>query len=294
MSGADAGAGAGRAPGVELAGRRALVTGGGTGIGLGCAEQLLAAGASVTIAGRRGDVLEDAAAQLGGEVRTVVCDITDEAQVQHAVAFAADGGNLDVLVANAGSGYPGSVLTMDASGWEFSFRLNVVGTALCTKHAALVMKEHGGGSIIAISSTSATKVQPWLASYVVSKAGLDMFVRCAAIELAQHQIRVNTVQPGFVPTEAMRTASNGPLGRTLVRATPLGRVGTPLDVGDAVVFLASDRASWITGQDFGVDGGLNIPVMPSMAAIAERLYGPDVVAGVDLPDFTALNEVADR
>jgi NAD(P)-dependent dehydrogenase (short-subunit alcohol dehydrogenase family) len=274
----------------DLTGRRALVTGGGTGIGFGCAERLLAAGAAVTIAGRRGDVLEDAAARLQGDVTTVVCDITDEEQVANAVGVAAAGGNLDVLVANAGSGYPGSVLTMDASAWQFCLNLNVVGTALCTKQAALVMKDHGGGSIVAISSTSGTKVQPWLAAYVVSKAGLDQFVRCAAIELAPHGIRVNSVQPGYVPTETMQAATSDELHARLVRATPLGRPGSGADIGDTVVFLSSDEGSWITGQDIGVDGGLNIPVMPSMAPIAERLYGPELVAEVAIPDLTALNE----
>jgi NAD(P)-dependent dehydrogenase (short-subunit alcohol dehydrogenase family) len=273
----------------DLSGRRALVTGGGTGIGLGCARRLLEAGAEVTIAGRRGEVLEEAAAELGTGVATVVCDVTDEAQVEAAVATAAKGGNLDVLVANAGSGYPGAILQMDAAGWEFCLRLNVVGTALCTKHAAAVMKEHGGGSIVAISSTSGTKVQPWLSAYVVSKAGLDMFVRCAAIELSPHRIRVNSVQPGYVPTETLASATGEELAARLTRATPLGRPGTPDDIGNAVVFLASDEGAWITGQDLGVDGGLNVPVMPSMASIAERLYGPEVVAEVGLPDFTALD-----
>ena len=133
-------------------------------------------------------------------------------------------------------------------------------------------------------------MQPWLAPYVVSKAGLDMFVRCAAIELSPHSIRVNSVQPGYVPTETMQTAVSDELDRRLLRATPLGRAGTPGDIGDAVVFLASDQGSWITGQDLGVDGGLNVPVMPSMAPIAERLYGPELVAEVGIPDLTALNE----
>lgn len=277
----------------KMDGRRALVTGGGTGIGFGCAEQLLVAGAAVTIVGRRLDVLDAAAERLGGDVTTVACDVTDEAQVEHAVEVAAAGGNLDVLVANAGSGYPGAIEQLGADAWEFCFRLNVVGTALCTKHASAVMKEHGGGSIVAISSTSGTKVQPWLAPYVVSKAALDQFVRCAAIELSPHAIRVNSVQPGYVATETMQLAASGPLDATLRRATPLPRAGTAADIGNAVVFLASDEGSWITGQDLGVDGGLNIPVMPSMAPIAERLYGADVVSGVGLPDFTALN-VEDR
>ena len=128
------------------------------------------------------------------------------------------------------------------------------------------MKEHGGGSIIAISSTSGTKVQPWLAAYVTSKAGLDMLVRCAAVELAPHGIRVNSVQPGYVPTETMAAAADGPLHDRLERAAPLGRSGSATEVGDAVAFLAGDRASWITGQVLGVDGG------PERAGDAE--HGP--------------------
>lgn len=276
-----------------LKGKRALVTGGGTGIGFGCAERLLAAGATVTIAGRREQVLEAAATRLGGDVATVSCDVTDEASVEHAVAVAAGDDNLDVLVANAGSGHLGAISQLGAEAWEYCLRLNVVGTALCTKHAGAVMARHGGGSIIAISSTSGTKVQPWLAAYVVSKTAVDMFVRCAAIEYASHGIRVNSIQPGYIPTESMEAAVDDELDATLRRATPLSRTGSPGDIGNAVVFLAGDQASWITGQVFGVDGGFNIPVMPSMAPIAARMYGRDVVREVGLPDFTALNLNAD-
>lgn len=277
----------------DLAGRNALVTGGGTGIGFGCAEQLLLRGARVTLAGRREDVLSDAAQRLrsaihGAVVDVAVCDVTEEAQVEAAVRQAARGGNLDILVANAGSGYPGAILQIGAEGWDYCMRLNVTGTALCIKQAGLVMKQHGGGSIIAISSTSATKVQPWLAAYVVSKAGLDMLVKCAAVELAPRRIRVNSIQPGFVPTEAMAAFTPEAANRTLTRATPLGRPGTAADIGKAVAFLAGDAAAWVTGQAFGVDGGLNIPVMPSMAHIAEMMYGPDVVREFALPDLTAL------
>lgn len=298
---------------MDLTGRNALVTGGGTGIGYGCAEALLAAGARVTIAGRRLEVLEDAAARLradaggrpagqgggpgpggaGGmseaQVDVVACDITDEAQVAHAVEVAAGGANLDVLVANAGSGYPGAILQMGADAWNFCLSLNVTGTALCLKHAALVMAEHGGGSVVAISSTSGTKVQPWLAAYDVSKAGLDMLVRCASVELSRLGVRVNSIQPGYVTTETMQVATSPELHDTLERAAPLGRAGTAADIGRMVAFLASDAAGWVTGQAFGVDGGLNVPVMPSMASIAAHLYGQDVVDQYALPDLTALN-----
>lgn len=275
----------------KLEGRTALVTGGGTGIGYGCARELAAEGARVTLAGRRAQVLEDAAKRLrseGFDVATVACDITQEEPVHHAVEVARRGGNLDVLVANAGSGFPGAILQVGAEAWDYCMKLNVTGTALCIKHAGLVMKDQGGGSIVAISSTSGTKVQPWLAPYVVSKRALDMLVRCAAVELAPHGIRVNSVQPGYVPTEAMAVATPPELHATLEAAAPLGRAGTPADIGRCVAFLSGPDAGWITGQVFGVDGGLNIPVMPSMGGIAKLVYGEEVVAGMALPDLTAL------
>jgi NAD(P)-dependent dehydrogenase (short-subunit alcohol dehydrogenase family) len=281
----------------KLEGRRALITGGGTGIGYGCARELAAEGALVTLAGRRLDVLEQAAARLaadGFEVAFVGCDITEEEPVRRAVEVARRGGNLDILVANAGSGFPGAILQMDARAWDFCMKLNVTGTALCIKQAGLVMKDHGGGSIVAISSTSGTKVQPWLAPYVVSKRALDMLVRCAAVELAPHGIRVNSVQPGYVPTEVMEVVTPPELDATLKAAAPLGRAGTPADIGKCVAFLSCADAGWITGQVFGVDGGLNIPVMPSMAAMAKLVYGEAFVESMALPDLTALGSASKR
>lgn len=278
----------------NLTGRRALITGGGTGIGFGCAERLLAAGAHVTIAGRREDVLQEALTRLNApadQADFVVCDVTEDAQVEHAITTAADGHNLDILVANAGSGFPGAIMQLGTEAWEYCLRLNVIGTVHCIKHAGQVMRRHGGGSIVAISSTSATKVQPWLAPYVTSKAAVDMLARCAAIELAPHNVRVNAVQPGYIPTEIMSMVTPAHLDRTLLKATPLGRAGTPRDIGNVVTFLASDEADWITGQVFGADGGLNIPVMPSMVPIAETAYGADVVASFAIPDLTALNDI---
>lgn len=283
----------------DLTGKRALVTGGGTGIGFGCAQQLLAAGADVTIVGRRLEVLEDAAQRLrdgaaNGKVRVAQSDVCEEDQLCEAIEIAADGGNLDVFVANATSVGFGPMLEMGPETWNEACSLTVVGNAMCIKRAALVMKDNGGGSIVTISSTSSTKVQPWLAPYVVTKHALDMMVRCAAIELAQYKIRVNSIQPGYTPTESMQSYTPADLDRTLRRATPLGRPGSPEDIGNAVVFLASQEASWITGQVFGVDGGLNIPVMPSMARLATKVFGEEYVAAHPIPDFTALNEPVAR
>ena len=189
----------------RLDGRNALVTGGGTGIGRGITEALLREGATVTIAARRDDVLAEAIEQLVAagtpedRIARVPCDVTDEDQVAEAVRVAGRDGNLDVLVNNAGSGMPGVLMNLDAAGWRFCSDVNIVGPALCMKHAALRMKEHGGGAIVNISSVSATHYQPWLIAYNTTKAGQDMLTRSAAVELAEHGIRVNAVAPGFVP-----------------------------------------------------------------------------------------------
>jgi NAD(P)-dependent dehydrogenase (short-subunit alcohol dehydrogenase family) len=278
----------------DLNGMKALVTGGGTGIGFGCAERLLAAGADVTIVGRRPDVLNAAAVRLREgaprrHVRAVPADVCEEEQVRQAVAVAGDGGNVDVFVANATSGGFGTILEMGPETWQAAVQLNIIGNAMCIKQAGLVMKEHGGGSIIAISSTSGTKVQPWLSPYVVTKHALDMLVKCAAVELASHNIRVNSIQPGYTLTESMIGLTPPELDQTLRKATPLGRAGLPSEIGHTVVFLSSKEAAWITGQSFGVDGGLNIPVMPSMAPMAIKVFGEEYVAAHHLPDLTALN-----
>lgn len=127
------------------------------------------------------------------------------------------------------------------------------------------------GSIVAISSTSATKVQPWLATYVVSKTAIDQLVRCASIELAPYGIRVNCIQPGYIPHGNYGPETLPALDARARGATPLGVPGTPADVARMVAFLAGEGGGWITGQVFGVDGGLNVPVMPSMHELAVRI-----------------------
>lgn len=273
-----------------MEGKKALITGGGTGIGFGIARVLLGAGASVTLAARREDVLATAAAALaeegfdGERVRTVACDVTDEAQVEAAVQGASGKGNLDVLVNNAGSAIPGVLLQMDATAWRFCSDINMVGPALCMKHAALVMKENGGGSIVNISSVSATHYQPWLIAYNATKAGQDMLTRSAAVELAQHKIRVNAVAPGFVPVnDYMQDVEEGYL-----HITPLRRVGEAEDVGRAVLYFASEDSSWVTGQCLAVDGGLSVPLMLDMGGTAKLLYGEDTIRERAVEDYRSV------
>lgn len=267
---------------MRLEGERALVTGGGTGIGFGCAQRLLEYGAEVLIVGRRDDVLDEAIERLEAivpeaKVSRKVCDITVEAEVIDAVSAAAGDGGLDILVANAGSGYPGPILEAPVDAWQFCCELNIVGTATCIKHAARSMKGHGGGSIITISSVGGSKVEKWMAPYSTSKAGLEMLTRCAAVELAPFQIRVNCIAPGFIETEALTDNFSNEFLESLVANTPLGRGGAPEEVGDAVVYLADAASRWVTGQILSVCGGMSIPQGEDFEELNRMMYGDDVM-----------------
>jgi NAD(P)-dependent dehydrogenase (short-subunit alcohol dehydrogenase family) len=267
---------------MQLVGKRALVTGGGTGVGFGCAQRLLEHGAEVLIVGRRDDVLEEAIGRLKAIVQDAkvsfqVCDITSEEEVQAGVATAAGDGGLDILVANAGSGYPGPILQAPVDAWQFCCELNIVGTATCIKHAGRSMKEHGGGSIITISSVGGSKVEKWMAPYSTSKAGLEMLTRCAAVELAPFQIRVNCIAPGYIKTEALEENLSEEFLADLVERTPLGRGGAPEEVGDGVVYLSSDMGKWVTGQIFSICGGLSIPQGDDFEEVTRMMYGDEVM-----------------
>ena len=268
-----------------LAKRRALVTGGGTGVGFGCAQRLLKHGAEVLIVGRRDDVLEDALGRLtkavpNAKVSAQVCDITEEQDVISAVNAAAGDGGLDILVANAGSGYPGPILEAPIDAWQFCCELNIVGTAMCIKHAARSMKNHGGGSIITISSVAGEKVEKWMAPYSTTKAGLNMLTKCAAVELAPFNIRVNCISPGYIDTEALRDNMSPEFLQGLVDHTPLGRAGQPEEVGDAVVYLSADSGKWITGNVMYVCGGMGIAQGDDFEEICRVMLGDEVMDDV--------------
>ncbi|MEM8609220.1 MAG: SDR family oxidoreductase [Myxococcota bacterium] len=270
---------------MRLNGKRALVTGGGTGVGFGCARRLAEHGAEVLIVGRRDDVLEDAVGRLRalvpeGKVGARVCDIVVEDEVIAAVEEASGGGGLDILVANAGSGYPGPILEAPIDAWQFCCELNIVGTASCIKHAALSMKDHGGGSIVTISSVGGSKVEKWMAPYSTSKAGLEMLTRCAAVELAPFEIRVNCIAPGYIKTEALADNFSEGFLAELVSSTPLGRGGEPEEVGDAVVYLSAESGRWVTGQILGVCGGMSIAQGDDFEELNRMMYGDEVMDGV--------------
>ncbi len=248
----------------DFTARNALVTGGATGIGKGCAAFLLSTGASVTIAGPEQPAIDAAIAELRGasnpdvHIDGVLCDVTDEEQVRAAVVQAARGANLDIVVSNAGTGYPAPILSLDAEGWLIPFRVNVMGTAFCIKHAAPIMRENGGGAVVAISTIEALRAPLFMAPYPVSKAGVDALVRCAARELAPFSIRVNGIRPGYIDTDSARAAFSDEMVQNCLDSTWIRRAGQPRDIAQAVGFLVSDHAEWVTGEMLNVDGGFGI------------------------------------
>lgn len=249
----------------SITGRTALVTGGGSGIGLGAAGRLAADGALVTICGRSEARLEAAVETItaagvgeGGSIRHVVADVTVEEQVAAAIAAAAEPtGGLDILFANAGgSMHLGPFAEADAAAVRATIDLNLVGTVLCIKHAVPAMRAAGGGSIIGMSSGAGHFPHRWLWAYGAAKAGIDMVARSAAEELGADGIRVNSIQPGIVDNDLMAPiTAGGKLLDDYLASMPLGRVGQVEDIAEAVRFLAGPESSWITGVNLPVDGG---------------------------------------
>ena len=269
--------------GLGLDGKGALVTGGGSGIGLGCARRLAAEGAVVTICGRSEERLAAAKDELEGDVHTVACDVTDEAQVVAAVAAATEPtGSLDVVVASAGgSSTIGPLTQVDTQAFRDTMDLNVVGTFLALKHAAPVMVRGGGGSFIGISSIAGTTTHRWFGAYGPAKAGIEALVQMAADELGASNVRVNAIAPGLVETELVEAiTAGGPVLDDYLDQMPIARPGTVDDIAAAAAYLAGDQSTWVTGQVLHVDGGHSLRRGPLFHAFLEPVFGDDGLRGV--------------
>ena len=248
-------------------GKVGFVSGGGTGIGLACAREIVQGGGRVLIAGRREGVLREATVELGDGASSVSCDVRDDGSVENAIATALQRyGQLDLAVNSAGIGSGGTVL--NATGEEFATVIdtNLVGVFRCMHGESKAMRAAGGGSIVNISSIAGALTHRWMTAYCASKAGLNMLTMCAADDLGEHGIRVNAVMPGIVPTPIWGGAADGgPIVDEYLSLMPVSRVGTVEDVSKLVAFLLSDDAGWITGQCIGVDGGHTVRKGPDMA-----------------------------
>jgi peroxisomal 2,4-dienoyl-CoA reductase len=251
-----------------LAGRVALVTGGGTGIGLGIAGCLAQAGAAVAIASRKPEHLEPAAAQLrarGARVTAVEANVREPEAVARMVdQVTADHGRLDILVNNAAGNFYAPSASLSPNAWRAVVETDLYGSFYCAQAVHPVMKAQGGGRIISISMTLHYRGWPLMAHATAAKAGVDALTRTLALEWAPDRITVNAVAPGPIPTEGVKRAFTPPDGRApdlfrmdqyVGKAIPLGRWGTPEDVGRMVAFLAGPAGDWITGAIFVVDGG---------------------------------------
>ncbi|TCM22279.1 3-oxoacyl-[acyl-carrier protein] reductase [Novosphingobium sp. PhB165] len=248
--------------GFDLTGRAALVTGGGTGIGKEVARLLAQRGADVMLVARRADRLEAAAREIaeetGRRVASLSCDVTDADAATAMVQEAADRlGRLDVLINNAGMSSFSALSKMAPELWDKDVRLNL-NAAFYVSHAAIAhLKAHGNGAVVNVSSLAGINGTVGCGAYSAAKAGLQMFTRVAAAEWGPAGVRVNCVAPGMIATELAKRgwAKVGFDATDACKVFPLRRPGTPLEVAQAIAFLASDAASYNTGETLTVGGG---------------------------------------
>jgi len=245
---------------IDLSGKSVIVTGGSRGIGRACCLALARAGARVCVNYR----VESPSAELvveeiesgGGEAFALSADVARRQDAEMLVDEVVHRfGGLDILVNNAGIWKGSPIDEMTDTEWEETLAINLTGTFLCTRAAVPVMKNARWGRIVNISSTAGQRGEAFHSHYAASKGGVISFTKSLAVELAPHGITVNCVAPGWVATDMTQESLLGPEREAILAAIPLGRVARPEEIAGAVAFLASDLASFVTGEILNVNGG---------------------------------------
>lgn len=248
----------------RLDGRRAVITGAASGIGLATAHRLVAEGAHLVMTDARADAVQSAAAAVGGQAIGLACDVGDEASVVDAVTAAVEHlGGLDVVITCAGITRVSETHLCSLEDWETMLRVNLTGTFLPVKHALPHLMRAGGGAIVTVGSVASVVAAGRTSGYDAAKGGVLQFTRAVAVEYVDHHIRANCVLPGLVATGlaansaqlhgAMEVpAKAGPSSRV---AVPMPRAADPAELAGVIAFLASDDASFVTGTAVAADGG---------------------------------------
>lgn len=239
----------------------AVITGGGSGIGLAIAKKFIAAGYQVIVIGRTESKLKQAVSDLGDQAAYKVCDLTDLKNIPKVITeIHSEYGRVDVLVNNAGINMKKPFTEVTDEDFFQVINTNLLSVFAISREVVKVMDGQGGGSIIHISSMSAHYGVPKIIAYSASKTAVEGMTRAMAVELAPMGIRVNCIAPGFIVTEMTDKALNSDTERKakVMGRTPMGRMGQPAEIGDTAVYFASEAASYITGTVLPVDGGNSI------------------------------------
>ena len=238
----------------------AIVTGGNSGLGFATAKKLCDNGITTYIIGRTKDKTEEACSEIGSNAIPIIFDLNNLSEIPHMISDIAKDGNIDILVNNAGINSKKEFTDVSDEDFETILHTNIKSVFSVSREVVKVMKNHGGGSIINISSMASQYGIPKVIAYSASKGAIEAMTRAMAVELAQFNIRVNCVAPGFIKTKmSAKALDNDPERKNKVLSrTPMGILGEPSDIGDAVFYFATSESKFVTGTVLPVDGGNSI------------------------------------